>query len=343
MRYFFLIWAGISRNPARTFYTIASMVVAFLLFGVLSGVNAAFEQVTAKAHADRLYVTGRNSSQLLPISMQPQIGKIPGVSKVIPAFDFLGHSSLQSPFGIIATFPEQALSVYPEIKQSTDALNSKRHQLTDALVGISLANRFGWKTGDRITVTSGIPKTDGTTEWPLYIIGTFSDSELGDLSLLTRNVIMNYDYFDRARLLDRGTVSGFILQISDAKQAASIGAAVDANFANSSFETKTASEKEFAATVVQQIADINLFADLIIGAVFFALLFLTSNTMSQSVRDRIPEYAVLKTIGFSDSAILMLVLFEIPCLVCYSSGRWSAACCGYLPATRSTARHLQFA
>ena len=106
---------------------------------------------------------------------------------------------------------------------------------------------------------------------------------------------MNYDYFDRARLLDQGTVSSFILQISDSKDAASIGAAIDTTFANSSFQTKTVTEREFAATVVQQIADVNLFANLIISAVFFALLFLTSNTMAQSVRDRIPEYAVLKT------------------------------------------------
>ena len=162
MRYFFLIWAGISRNPARTFYTIASMVVAFLLFGLLSGVNTVFEQVIASAHADRLYVAGRNSSQPLPISMQTEIERIPGVTKVLPAFEFVGHSGPQSPFGVIATFPERAISIYPElypeIGTSPDALPSMRNHLTGAFVGGFLADRFGWKTGDRITVTSGIPK-----------------------------------------------------------------------------------------------------------------------------------------------------------------------------------------
>jgi putative ABC transport system permease protein len=181
---------------------------------------------------------------------------------------------------------------------------------TGAIVGNSLANRFGWNVGDRISIDSGIPKADGTTQWQLEVLGIFSDSELGDLSFLTRNVIINYDYYDSARVLEQGMVSGFIVDVSDPQHAAATGALIDAEFANSLFETSTVSEKEYTATLVQQVADINLFTELIISAVFFTLLFLTSNTMMQSVRDRIPEYAVLKTVGFSDGAVLALVLTE---------------------------------
>jgi len=130
-------------------------------------------------------------------------------------------------------------------------------------------------------------------------------------------VIINYAHFDEARQFEKGRVFAFIVSIDDPVRSAPMCAAIDALFANSSDETQTQNEAEYAQAQLRQIGDIGAMVNAIVGAVLFTLLFLTGNTMMQSVRERIPELAVLKVIGYSDAMVTALILVEsaLLCLV----------------------------
>jgi putative ABC transport system permease protein len=123
-------------------------------------------------------------------------------------------------------------------------------------------------------------------------------------------MLMHYDYFDEARQYGKGDLGWLIIRVKDPKQSAKVAAAVDALFANSPAETKTSSEKDFAKSFAKQFGDIGLITTLILGAVFFTMLLVAGNTMAQSFRERIPELAILKTLGFSDQAVMIMVLAE---------------------------------
>src|SRR6185437_12381670 len=124
------------------------------------------------------------------------------------------------------------------------------------------------------------------------------------------NFWFNYDYFDEARQFGQGSVGRYAVKLTDPKQATTVEQAIDALSADSDHETKTQTEQAFTASLVSQFADIGLIVGSIMGAVFFTLVLLTGNTMAQAVRERIPELAVLKTIGFSSQSVLALVLAE---------------------------------
>ena len=177
-----------------------------------------------------------------------------------------------------------------------------------ALVGEDLAAERGWKIGDRIPLGSAVwRRKDGAESWEFEIVGSYR-SPSGKVP--TNELWINYDYFDEARAAGNGTVTLYFVKINESKGAAEIAERIDALFANSMFETQTQSEKDWLRGQIGQIGDIAFFVNAIIGAVMFALLFVTGNTMMQSVRERIPELAVLKTYGFSNLGLVSLVLAE---------------------------------
>ena len=150
-------------------------------------------------------------------------------------------------------------------------------------------------------------KPDGTSDWNFDIVGIYhcpTDRQQESA------FFFNYKYFDEGRSFGKGQVGWYIIQVKDPSQSAQVAAAVDKLFANSPDETKTETEKEFQQAFLKQIGDINRIVNYILFAVFFALLFATGSTMMQSVRERVPELAVLKTLGFSDTSVLTLVLCE---------------------------------
>jgi putative ABC transport system permease protein len=151
----------------------------------------------------------------------------------------------------------------------------------------------------------------------------------GDLP--ANEIWVNYDYFDEARTSGNGTVNLIFEQIDDPARAARIGEDVDRLFLNSSNETQTQSEQEWIRAQINQIGDIEFFVNAIIGAVLFTLLFLTSNTMMQSVRERVPELAVLKTYGFSDAAVIALVCAEALILCVVAAGLGLAVASAIFP------------
>jgi putative ABC transport system permease protein len=310
MKYLPLVWAGLWRRRTRTIFTLLSITIAFLLFGMLQGVNHAFGSAAQQANIDRLYVVSRVSMiEPLPISYMTRIESVPGVADVAYGVWFGGYH--EEPRNFIFSYPVNAaryFSIYSELLLPKDQLDAMIKTRNGAVIGTALAARLGWKIGDTVPVPTGIwTKADGTSDWTFRIVGIYKDAK--DTSQ-ANSMYFNYEFFDEMRNMSRGTVSWFIVRVDDPARAAQVGEAIDRMFANSSDETQTQTEKEYAQAYFKQFGDINLIVTTIVGAVFFTLLFLTGNTMMQSVRERIPELAVLKTLGFTDTGVVALLVAE---------------------------------
>jgi putative ABC transport system permease protein len=318
MKYLPLVWAGLWRKPTRTVLTLLSIIVAFWLFGLLQGVNAAFSHGVVGANVDRLYVQSRTSfTEPLPFADLPRIEAAPGVSGVAYATWF--GSWYQDPKNFVFSFPvdaERYFAMYPEFKLPAEQLATLTSTRAGAVVGRELARQYGWKIGDQIPLHSDIwTQKGGKSDWTFDIVGIY---DVPDDPGRANQFLFNHAYFDEARSFNKGKVGWYIVHLRNPAQAATVGGAIDKLFSNSADETKTVTEKENAQSFLKQIGDINLIVDAIVGAVLFTLLFLTGNTMMQSVRERIPEFAVLKTLGFSDSGVLALVLSE-SLLICLTA------------------------
>ncbi|TPM21591.1 FtsX-like permease family protein [Mesorhizobium sp. B2-3-5] len=310
MKYLPLIWAGLMRKKLRTVFTLLSILVAFLLFGMLQGVNATFSRGVEGAHLDRLIVQGKvNMTDQLPLAYRERIASVPGVTGITVASWFGGY--YQDTKNSIFSFPVDAATyfdLFPEIVLPKAQLEALQKTRTGAVIGRKLAETYNWKIGDTIPIKSTIwTKADGTSNWEFQVVGIFENPQ--DTSQEQR-LFFNNDYFDEARGFDKGLIGWYSVHIDNPAHAGAVSKAIDDLFANSDHETKTVTEKEFTQSFLKQLGDINFIVSAIIGAVFFALLFLTGNTMMQSVRERIPEFAILKTIGFPNLTVLALVVAE---------------------------------
>ena len=307
MKYFPLVWAGIWRKRTRTIFTLLSIVVAFLLYGLLQGVDAWLSGAIEGSRVNRLYTVSRISYiEPLPMAYLTQIEAVPGVDKVA-LFNWFG-GYYQDPKNQVVSYPidpTRTFAVFPDwLVQPAGAIDAMIRQRDAAIIGAQLARRFGWKVGDRVPLKTNIwTKKDGSVSYDFQIVGTFTGSQ-------ENLFLLNWDYFNESRTFGNNNVGWYALSIKDPTQAAQVSRAIDALFANSPNETKTQTEKEFATAQIKQLGDIGFMVNAIVGAVMFTLLFLTGNTMMQSVRERIPELAVLKTLGFSDGMVTALVLSE---------------------------------
>ncbi|MFO7339193.1 MAG: FtsX-like permease family protein [Lysobacteraceae bacterium] len=318
MKYFHLVWAALFRRKTRTFLTLASILAAFLLFGLLDGVRTSFAQLGQSAEgAQRLQTTARLSMiETLPLSLGSRIARLDNVEAVTWANWFGG--AYQNPRNQLFTFAvaPNYLDLYPEAEVDPQQLEAWKRTRTGILVGEALMRRFGWKVGQRIPLQSTIfPNSDGTLNWQFDIVGTITTRKGRDAGFTDQLILMHYEYFAESTPYVDGDVGWYITRVSDVRRSDAVARAIDALSANSPHETKTMSEQAAMASQLKQMADIGLIVGSIMGAVFFTLLLLTGNTMAQAVRERTSELAVLKTIGFSDGAVLGMVLAESVLLV----------------------------
>ena len=323
MKYFPLIWATLWRKKTRTIFTLLSIVVAFLLFGVLETIDHAFSHPSnGVTGADKLVTTNKYSITLsLPFADAQQIRSVPGVAEATWISWFGGY--YQEPKNFVFALPVDTDSYFNlhkgEFVVAAEQMQAYRNTRTGALVNSALMKKFGWKIGDKVPLHSTIwtKKDGGSLDWTFDIVGTFSVRDPIQAGAQSTTLLFHYDLFDEGRSFGKGTVGWFEERVADASQAAAISNRIDALFANSPNETKTQPANDFTMAFIKQLGDIGFVLRAILGAVFFALLFLTGNTMMQSVRERIPELAVLKTLGFGDGRVLTLVLAEslLLCLI----------------------------
>jgi putative ABC transport system permease protein len=306
MKYLALILANLKRKKVRTALTIGSFAVALFLFGLLVSVRSAFNQGVEVAGADRLIVINRVSLiQPLPISYRERILQVPGVKAVTFATWFGGIYQDEKNF-----FPQYVIesdawrAMYPEYVISDAEWNAFLKDRQACIAGEATARRFGWKVGDRIPIQGTyIPGL-----WEFDLVGIYKGSRPDDD---TTQFWLRRDYFEeKAPAYWKGLVGWYVVKVANPDDAVKIVAAIDDRFANSPWETKTETEKAFAASFVKQIGNIEFLILTIGSVVFFTLLLVTGNTMAIAVRERTGELAVLKTVGFRDRLVLWLVLGE---------------------------------
>ena len=310
MKYLHLIWAALMRSKTRTLLTMLSVVAAFLLFGMLDSVRVAFNSSANVAGYDRMIVASRLSiTQSLPISIVDRVQAVPGVKGVAYANWFGGiYQDSKNFFPNFAIGPGY-MAMYPEYAMTPAQIKAFENERTGAVVGKSLAERHGWKVGDTIPLQATIFPTKGSNNWTFKLAAIFEVTDPKRRG--EENVLMfNWKYFDEANDFLKNQVGWLVVTLDDPKQSGQVARAIDLISENSDRETKTQTEQAFNQAFFKQFADIGLIVTAIMGAVFFTLLLLTGNTMAQAVRERIPELAVLKTIGFSNRSVLWLVLTE---------------------------------
>jgi len=333
MKYLPLLWAGLVRRRARTVLTLLSVVVSFLLLGLLQAVTVAFESGADTADAKRLLTTARYSIiDPLPLSYLGRIEQVAGIAGVAHA-DWFGakYQNVSNAFPVFAVDPRRYLAMYPEFDIAPEQLGAFANTRTGAVAGRRLVERFGWRLGQKLPISSEIhPRAGGDMNWEFDLVGIL-DADDPAVRGNTDLVLINALYFDEARESGKGKTGWYVERIDDPSQAKAIAAEIDRRFANSPDETKTQPEKEFAVGFAKQIGDVGALVARILAAVFFTILLLTGNTMAQSIRERIPELAILKTLGFSDGKLVALVLAEALVLMLAGAGVGMAAAIGLLP------------
>jgi putative ABC transport system permease protein len=317
MRFLPLVWGNLKRRKLRTLLTLLSIVVAFVLFGLLCAIRQALVGGVELAGVDRLIVRHKVSIiQLLPESYQARIARIPGIELVVHQTWFGGvYQDPKNFFMQNPVVPEAFLAMRPEYILPPAQRDAWLATRTGAIVGRKTADRFGWKLGDRIPIRSQIW---GQRVWEFDLVGIFEGREKGTD---TTPFFFRYDYFDESRADGRGQglVGWYTVRVKDPARAAEIARLVDQEFENSPAETKTEPEGAFAQGFARQIGNITLIVAAILGAVFFTILLVAGSTMAQSVRERIGELGVLKAIGFTPARIVGLVLAE-SCLLAALGG-----------------------
>jgi putative ABC transport system permease protein len=310
MKFLPLIWSNLKRKKARTIFTVLSVFISFVLFGALLALSNAFTSGVEVAGADRLLTIHKVSLiQPLPATYGPRIKVMPGIEAVTFANWFGGiYQDPKNFFGQMAVDKDTFLDLYPEYILPPEQKKAWLADRAGVIIGRQLADRFGFKVGDRIPIQATIyRKPDGSSLWEFNVSGIYEGKEKGTD---TSSMYFRYDYLNEGMGGRLGFVGWYIVRIADPARAADLSKRIDALFANSPAETKTNTEKAFAQSFANQVGNIGAIVRWVLTAVFLIMLVVTGNTMAQAVRERTNELAVLKTLGFSRGRVLGLVLAE---------------------------------
>ena len=320
MKYLYLVWSNLMRKKLRTLLTLLSILVAFLLFGYLGAIRQGFSQGIDVAGADRLIVRHKVSIiQLLPQAYESRIEQIDGVEDAVYQTWFGGiYQKPSNFFAQLPVEPAEYLEMYPEFVLPPEQLAAWLKTRSGAVAGRGIADRFGWKIGDRIPINATVwTRKGGELTWEFDLVGIYDGAEKGTD---TTQFFFRYDFFDESRQFGQGLVGWYTVRVADPDRADEVAAAIDAEFANSPYETKAEPEGAFLQGFADQIGDVGFIMMSIIAAVFFTILLVAGNTMAYAVRERTNELAVLKAIGITDAGVLVLVLGESLVLTALGGG-----------------------
>ena len=300
-----LLVANLGRKKTRSALTIGSFAVALFLFSLLGTIDSALNQGVEVAGVDRLVVMNKTSLiQPLPLSYLDRILQVKGVKEVTYALWFGGiYINEKNFFAQLVIDQKTYLRMFTEFTVPPEQWRAFCADREGAVVGAKIAQRFGWKIGDRIPIQGAI----FPGSWEFNIQGVYHGTRPEDDET---QFWFRYDYLDERREMGKGTVGWYLVRVDNPDNAARIAADLEAQFANSSAEVRAQSEKSFQTGFVQQIGNIKGIMISVGTIVFFTLLLVTSSTMAMSVRERTGELAVLKTLGFTDRAVMGLVLAE---------------------------------
>ncbi len=316
MNDFYLIRKNLTRNKLRMSLNLFAIFIAFFLFGALGSIKNAFDAGVDLAAADRLVVVNSISfTQTLPVAYANKIKSIEGVRKVTWANWFGGY--YQDPKQMAMTFivdPESYLDVYSELQLTDNEKNRWFNNRQGVVVGEQLAKNYGWEKGDRIPISSNIFSLhEGGHTWDVVIDGIFKGETEG---VDTSYMLMHHKYFFETQAYPGEWLGWLTVTTADPELNETISRAIDQQFANSSAETETTTEAAFNKAFIEQVGDIGQIITLVVLAAFFSILMIVGNSMMLSVRERVKEIAVLKTLGFPSARVFIMVLAESLLLAC---------------------------
>jgi putative ABC transport system permease protein len=315
VKYLPLIWAALWRKPAESVLTWLAVIVAFALFGMMIGLNGTYHSLIQTARQDRMYVNARfEAHEGLPLALSEQLRRVAGVVGVSAADVICGY--YVSPRDTVCVYfaDEGMQAAAPEFGITAEQWHRLFQSRNGLLVSRSAAQKWNLREGDVFPlVTAPGIREDGATAWELRVVALVPDAP----SMWNGNfMIGDYHYLDAVRAVaERGKVTVYRLAVNDGRRTAQIARRIDQLFANSGTPTLSISERAAAQAMANTNVDLASTTLTIAGAGLFMILFLMANAVARSVRERVPEFAVLKTVGFSDRSVLGLVFLEaaIPC------------------------------
>ncbi len=319
MKFLPLLWAGIWRKPGRTVLAAVQILLVFALFGMLQGFSSYTRQAIANIDADLLSVHSRGSYSNLPRADYERIVQVPGVE--LANFANYFPATYQIPtqnFLVIITDAHNWTKMTHDIVVAPADVERLARTRTGAVVGDALMRKYGWKVGQRLPVQIDITQQDGSKNWTFDIVGVLhmKDPEAREHSTF---IVVNYDYINEARATDKSMIQQYMVRVTDPRRAGAVADAIDRLFANSAYETRTESLREMAQQQMRSIGDLDFVVHAIVGAVLFSVLFSIAALLMQTVRERTPELAVLKTVGFTNGAVVAILIVEASLLCVVSA------------------------
>lgn len=306
-----LTLGGVVKHPTRSVLTSLCVAAAFALFGVLQGIDDTFDSAVSglETTSRQLFVSSRVSrTDPLPLSHLAQIDNVPGVEAAVQVTSLLGY--FQEPKNWVGGFAvdvDREFAVFREFRIDSQALARIRELKTGAVIGRGLADRYGWKAGDRVPITSAVwQNAEGSNVWEFDIVGIYDAPDPRS----TLAFILRYDHFDDGRTTQKGTVTSFAVRVKSAEEAQPVSRRIDALFANSASETVTQSGREMYFNRIRQLGDVKLMVRSIVTATLLLMLFVIGNAIRQSVDERMWEFGVLQSLGFSRTRVVTFVVIE---------------------------------
>jgi putative ABC transport system permease protein len=313
-----LIWMNFKRNKGRKFLTLLSVLIAFLMFGILMAVRHGLTfSVNSEAGARRLLTINKVvPAAPMPVAYAERIAQVPGV-KVVTYFGAMvgAFQKLSNIFPVISAPAHSLFQVFPEFYVPTAQRQNWLQDRTGALVTAKLMQKFGWKVGEKVPILSKLKQKDGSTTWYMTIDGVITNRAQNSSG--AQRMLIHYEYFDETRAAGEGTVNQFDELLDNPDQAGPVSQDIDNLFANASPQTRTGPEQAVARTIYAQVGNIGAIITDVAIAVFFSMLLIIGAILLHSARERLSEFALLKAIGFGSRTVIGVVLGEslLTCMV----------------------------
>lgn len=306
-----LVWVALKRRMGRTIFTWLSVVATFILFGILAAVRYGMFGQLNIINAERLITNNLvTPGDGMPVSYYDKIITVPGVAAVMYLGGLQGYfGDPQNSVRVLFANSHSVTRVFPEFTIEPRQMQAWLGDRQGAIAGPVLARRMGWKVGETIPVQSQVAQKNGSTTWYFHLDGIYhTHLPLGYKEFF----VGHYQYLNQA-VADphlQNKVFRIFERIDDPRNATRISNAIDDLFANSSPQTLTQPEVQEVVSFVRQFGNITAMVVDVGIAVFFTLLLIVGNSFAQSVRERLPEFAMLRALGFKPGRIMLLVTSE---------------------------------
>jgi len=309
MKYLPLVWAAFRRRTTESLLTLVVVTIGFTLFGTMVGLKVAYENALNANRLDRLLVLERFCCTMLTLGLREQLTSLPGVvgaGIIQPLYGY--HQEPSQEIGITMV-DEPMVIALPELRLTVDHWKQLAATPTGLFFSRKEARKWNVKPGDTFFVNTRRPvREDGATAWQFTVLGIVDDPAEG--SEWTSHIYGNFNYYDAVRSPERRGRAIFLLAIDDPAKASQTCQSIDRRYANSPTPTYCVPLREDARSIADSVITMRETSLGIAAAGIFMVLFLCGNSMAESVRERLPEFAVLKTLGFGDRAVAALVFLE---------------------------------